>query len=83
MLNDASPFEDCGVAIGKQLLSLWLCTGPEEIVFGVGVLAPTHQSHRLRRRNQAKAEVCGGRRGPSSPRRFPLRLRRGRPRGVQ
>jgi hypothetical protein len=63
--------------IGKRLSSLWLCAGPEEMAFGVGVSAPMH---RLHRRNRAKAEVCGGRTGRrvrmGSHRSIPLRRTR-------
>jgi hypothetical protein len=53
LFDDATQDEDCSTPIGKGLSSLWLCAGPEEIAFGVGVSAPMH---RLHRRNRAKAE---------------------------
>jgi hypothetical protein len=77
-LDDLTPDEDCGVPIDKGLPSLRLCTGLEEVVFSVGTSAPMHQGHQPQRRHPAKAEVCGRRRGPSSPRGLPSCLRGGR-----
>jgi hypothetical protein len=72
--------DDCGAPIGKGLSSLWLCAGPEEMTKVIRVSRQgTDYTAGIKRKQ--KAQVCGGRRGPSSPRGFPSFLCAGRPAG--
>jgi hypothetical protein len=70
MLDDAAQNGDAALqlAIVVNYVAVRRSRG---IFYGVGVSASIHQDHRLHLRNHGKAEICGGRRGSSSPRGFP------------
>jgi hypothetical protein len=69
--NDGTKWEDCDAPTGERLSSMWLCAGSWEMITW-----PLEYQHRwvqytARTKRRLETEVCGGRRRPSAPGRFP------------